>query len=50
MRTLIAMKLSVDGMANWVKAWSDDYGLSPQIDACVVGEAWAWSLERMPLA
>jgi dihydrofolate reductase len=45
MRKLIAgMKISVDGkmegpegMADWVKAWSDDYGLTPQIDACVVG-------------
>lgn len=45
MRKLIAaMKLSVDGkmegaqeMADWVEAWSDDYGLTPQIDACVLG-------------
>jgi dihydrofolate reductase len=45
MRKLIAgMKISVDGkmegpegMADWVKAWSDDYGLTPQIDACVIG-------------
>lgn len=44
-RKLIAgMKLSVDGkvegsegVADWVMAWSDDYGLTPQIDACVVG-------------
>jgi dihydrofolate reductase len=45
MRKLIAgMKISVDGkmegpegMADWVKAWSDDYGLTPDIDACVLG-------------
>jgi dihydrofolate reductase len=45
MRKLIAgMKISVDGkvegpegMADWVKAWSEDYGLTGQIDACVVG-------------
>jgi dihydrofolate reductase len=45
MRKLITgMKISVDGKmegpegtADWVKAWSDDYGLTPQIDACVLG-------------
>lgn len=45
MRKLIAgMKISVDGKmegpegaADWVAAWSDDYGLMPQIDACVLG-------------
>ena len=45
MRKLIAgMKISADGMvwgpegsAHWVEAWSDDYGLTPQIDACVLG-------------
>jgi dihydrofolate reductase len=45
MRKLIAaMKISVDGKmegpqgsADWVKAWSDDYGLTPQTDACVLG-------------
>jgi hypothetical protein len=45
MRKLIAgMKISVDGKmegpqgsADWVKAWSDDYGLMPQVDACVLG-------------
>ena len=45
MRKLIAgMKISVDekiegpdGTADWVEAWSDDYGLTPQIDACVLG-------------
>ena len=45
MRKLIAaMKLSVDGCsegsegyADWVEAWSDDYGLMDRIDACLVG-------------
>jgi len=45
MRNLItAMKLSVDGKfegpqgyADWVADWSDDYGLTAQIDACVLG-------------
>jgi dihydrofolate reductase len=45
MRKLIAgMKISLDGkmegaegMADWVEAWSEDYGLMPQIDACLLG-------------
>jgi dihydrofolate reductase len=45
MRKLIAgMKLSVDGKiegpegyADWVDGWSDDYGLTSQIDACLLG-------------
>jgi dihydrofolate reductase len=45
MRKLItAMKISVDGKfegaegyADWVAAWSDDYGLTPRVDACVLG-------------
>ena len=45
MRKLIAgMKLSLDGKIegaegypDWVEAWSDDYDLMPQIDACVLG-------------
>jgi dihydrofolate reductase len=45
MRKLIAaMKISIDakmegpeGYADWVDAWSDDYGLTPQVDACVLG-------------
>jgi dihydrofolate reductase len=45
MRKLItAMKISLDGKfegpqgyADWVAAWSDDYGLTPHIDACVLG-------------
>jgi dihydrofolate reductase len=38
------MKISVDGkmegpggVADWVEAWSEDYGLTLQIDACVLG-------------
>jgi dihydrofolate reductase len=45
MRKLIAgFKVSVDGniegpegYADWVAAWSEDYGLTEQIDACIVG-------------
>ena len=45
MRKLIAgMKISADGKmegpegyADWVDAWSEDYGLTAQIDACVLG-------------
>ncbi|HEY4228944.1 MAG TPA: dihydrofolate reductase family protein [Thermoanaerobaculia bacterium] len=44
MRKLIAaMKISLDGKmdgprgADWVKAWSDDYSLTSQIDACLLG-------------
>jgi dihydrofolate reductase len=45
MRKLIAgMKISVDGkvagpegIADWVEGWSDDYGLIPHIDACLLG-------------
>jgi dihydrofolate reductase len=45
MRKIIgAMKVSIDGKtegpegyADWVEAWSDDFGLTPQIDACVLG-------------
>lgn len=45
MRKLIAgMKISLDekiegpdGFADWVEAWSEDYGLTPQIDACLLG-------------
>jgi dihydrofolate reductase len=45
MRKLIAaMKVSLDGRsegsegyADWVEAWSDDYGLMERIDACLLG-------------
>jgi dihydrofolate reductase len=44
-RKLIAgMKVSLDqkvtgpdGYADWVEAWSEDYGLTPQIDSCLLG-------------
>jgi dihydrofolate reductase len=45
-RLIAAFKTSVDGkiegpegFADWVEAWSEDYGLSSQIDACVLGGA-----------
>ena len=38
------MKASLDGKiersngpADWVSAWSDDYGLTPEIDGCILG-------------
>ena len=45
MRKLIAgMKVSADekfggpdGYADWVDAWSEDYGITPQVDACLLG-------------
>ena len=54
MRKLIAaMKISVDGktedaegMTDWVQAWSEDYGLMPQIDACVLGGGMYPGYER----
>lgn len=54
MRKLIAgMKISLDGkmegpegMADWVEAWSDDYGVTPQIDACVLGGGMYPGYER----
>ncbi len=60
MRKLIAgMKISADGKiegpdgaADWVEAWSDDYNLMPQIDACVLGGGmypgyeWYWTAIR----
>ena len=54
MRKLIAgMKVSLDGKmegpegtADWVEAWSDDYGLTPQIDACVLGAGMYLGYER----
>jgi dihydrofolate reductase len=54
MRKLIAgMKISVDGMfegadgtADWVAAWSEDYGLTPQIDACLLGAGMYPGYER----
>lgn len=54
MRKLITgMKVSLDGkiegaegMADWVQAWSDDYGLMPQLDACVLGAGMYPGYER----
>jgi dihydrofolate reductase len=60
MRKLIAgMKITVDGKfvgpedtADWVEAWSEDYGLTPEIDACVLGGGmypgyeWYWTAIR----
>ena len=54
MRKLIAgMKISVDGkmegpegMADWVEAWSEDYGLTPHIDACLLGAGMYPGYER----
>jgi dihydrofolate reductase len=47
------MKLSLDGKiegsegyADWVEAWSEDYGLMPQVDACVVGGGMYPGYER----
>jgi dihydrofolate reductase len=43
-RMIAAFKISIDGKtegregyADWVEAWSDDYGLTPQVDSCVLG-------------
>ena len=54
LRKLIAgMKISVDGkmegpegMADWVEAWSDDYGIAPQVDACLLGGGMYAGYER----
>jgi dihydrofolate reductase len=54
MRKLITgMKVSVDGKiegpdgyADWVAAWSEDYGLTQQIDACIVGGGMYQGYER----
>jgi dihydrofolate reductase len=54
MRKLIAgMKISLDGKiegpegyADWAEAWSEDYGLTPQIDACVIGGGMYPGYER----
>jgi dihydrofolate reductase len=54
MRKLITgMKISLDGkiegaegMADWVQAWSEDYGLMPQLDACLLGAGMYPGYER----
>jgi len=53
-RKLIAgMKISVDGKiegaegtADWVQAWSDDYGMMPQVGACLLGAGMYPGYER----
>ncbi|TIN43399.1 MAG: dihydrofolate reductase, partial [Mesorhizobium sp.] len=47
------MKISVDGKmegpegyAEWVDAWSEEYGLMPQIDACLLGSIMYAGYER----
>jgi dihydrofolate reductase len=53
-RKLIAgMKISVDGKmegpegaADWVQAWSDDYGMMRQVDACLLGAGMYPGYER----
>jgi dihydrofolate reductase len=53
-RKLIAgMKISVDGKiegpdgtADWVQAWSDDYGMMQQVDACLLGGGMYPGYER----
>jgi dihydrofolate reductase len=54
MRKLVAgMKISLDGkmegpegMADWVEAWSEDYGLTPGIGACLLGGGMYAGYER----
>ena len=54
MRKLVAgMKISLDakfegpeGLADWVDAWSEDYGLAVRVDACVLGGAMYPGYER----
>jgi dihydrofolate reductase len=53
MRKLIAgMKMSFEGKieapetSDWVNVWSDDYGLTPQIGACVLGGGMYPGYER----
>src|SRR5262249_1131461 len=54
MRKLITgMKTSVDGKiegpegyADWVEGWSNDYDLTPQIDACLLGAGMYPGYER----
>jgi dihydrofolate reductase len=52
-KLIAAMKTSVDGKiegaegtADWVDAWSDDYGLIPQVDACMLGAGMYPGYER----
>jgi hypothetical protein len=51
MRKLIAgMQISLDGKvegpdgyADWVPEWADNYGLIPQVDACLLGPRYRMS-------
>lgn len=52
-KLLAAMKLSLDGMVSdaegsspWVEAWSEDYGLTPRIDACLLAGGMYAGYER----
>ena len=52
-KVIAAMKVSLDekvelpdGPADWVEGWSDDYGLMPHIDACVLGGGMYPGYER----
>jgi len=52
-RLITGMKLSIDGKmegpegyADWVDAWSEEYGLMPQIDACLLGSVMYAGYER----
>ena len=54
MRKLITgMKISIDGkmegpegFADWVDNWSEEYGLMPEIDACLLGGVMYAGYER----
>lgn len=54
MRKLIAgMKITLDGryegpesIADWVEAWSDDYGITGAVDACLLGGGMYPGYER----
>lgn len=52
-RMIAAMKVSLDGRmegpegyADWVSAWSDDYGITERVDACVLGGRMYSGYER----
>jgi len=52
-RLITGMKISVDGKmegpegyADWVDAWSEEYGLMPEIDACLLGGVMYAGYER----
>jgi hypothetical protein len=40
------MNRSPEGYAGWVQAWSEVYGLTPQIDACLFGEGMYTGYEK----